>query len=146
MKKVIGRFILVVMSSALSFNAFGATEQPLQKYTVSIESPANNATFHSETDTIPVKVKIIPALKPKDELHVLVDGKLDANSTFGDSITAQDLSSEQTTINLLKLDRGEHSLQAFVYHPNSDNTKTKAGESAKILFTQQRASALLPAH
>jgi len=73
-----------------------------KKYsTISVTSPADEATIRDNTGTIKVNVALSPALRPGHKLVLLVDGAQKSESTSG-------------SFTLNNLDRGSHSLTAQV--------------------------------
>ena len=83
-------------------NVAPAARADARKYgTISIVSPANEATIRDNTGTVKVNVSLSPALRSGHKLVLLVDGAQKGESTSG-------------SFTLNNLDRGSHSLTAQV--------------------------------
>lgn len=98
---------------------------PIVHYTIQITDPTSEQTFQSVTDSIPVTVIVSPDLKPDDQIILIVDG------VAGEPTNT-------TSINLPRLNRGSHTIQAKIIQKNGPGA-----ESQIITIYQQRASAIL---
>ncbi len=126
--KAAKRILLIVLCGFLSNSVLADDQSSTVSYTVEIESPQDQQTFPSATQSIPVTLSITPTLQANDLVTLYVDGQ-----ASGDPVNS-------TSITLPALERGSHTLQAKVTHSSGED----AGESDTITIYQQRVSKLLP--
>lgn len=100
-----------------------AADEPPAKYTIKITSPSDSETFQNDVQSLPVSVSVEPALKPDDDITVMVDGQQAVEPT------------QDTTINLPWMPRGSHTLQAKVIQKDGPGA-----ESELITIFQQRTN------
>lgn len=95
--------------------------------TLRVVSPTPNQVFFGGGVTVPVQVELDRALRPGDQLVIIVDGK-------------RTPASGGLTATLTGLDRGEHTLQAEVL----DNTGSIVISSSSVTFYVRQPSIARP--
>ncbi len=107
----------------------GAVAPVVEGYTsVSITSPANQASFHSNEGIVPLSFQILPPLRAGDSVQVILDGRL-----FPITMNAQGIGQ------LSNIDRGAHTLAVNVLDPRGKPVLS----STPVTFFVHKTSVLL---
>ena len=107
----------------------GSVAPPVAGYTtITITSPASEASFHSNEGIVPLSFQILPPLRAGDSVQVLLDGTL-----FPITMNAQGVGQ------LSNIDRGAHTLAVSVLDPQGRPVLS----STPVTFYVHKTSVLL---
>ncbi len=107
----------------------GAVAPAVEGYTsITITSPANQASFHSNEGIVPLSFQILPPLRAGDSVQVIMDGSL-----FPITMNAQGVGQ------LSNIDRGAHRLAVNVLDPRGKPVLS----STPVTFFVHKTSVLL---
>jgi hypothetical protein len=115
---------VIVSMVAAVFLAYAAAAQAAE---ISVVTPANNATIHSNQGRLTVKLRRVDA-PPGSRVRLVLDG------------AAQPKSYRGNLIELDGIDRGSHSVQAILLDANGSRVAT----SKSVSFYMWHASRLFP--